>query len=45
MSSLGVIITNFKGLWIHNSQKMKSEAFIHKDDMLCFHMVVQGTQK
>ncbi len=24
---------------------MRSKAFIHNDDMMCFHVVVQGTQK
>jgi hypothetical protein len=24
---------------------MRSEVFIHNDDVLCFHMDVQGTQK
>jgi hypothetical protein len=28
-----------------NNQKMKFEVFIHNDDMKCFHMVIQGTQK
>jgi hypothetical protein len=30
---------------MQNNQKMKFEAFIHNDDMTCFHVVVQGTQK
>jgi hypothetical protein len=30
---------------MQNSWKMKYEAFIHNDDVTCFHVVVQGTQK
>ncbi len=28
-----------------NNRKMKSKAFINKDDVKCFRVVVQGTQK
>ncbi len=28
-----------------NNQKMKFAAFIHNDDMKCFHMVIQNTHK
>jgi hypothetical protein len=36
----GVSTTSLGGLWIYNSRKMKFEAFIHNDDMACFHVVV-----
>jgi hypothetical protein len=39
----GVSIVNLGGLWMKKSQKMRSEAFIHNDDVTCFHMVGQGT--
>jgi hypothetical protein len=32
-------------LWMQNNQKMRFEVFIHSDDVLCFHVDVQGTQK
>jgi hypothetical protein len=28
-----------------NNRKIKYEASIHNDDVKCFHVVVQGTQK
>ncbi len=28
-----------------NNQKMKSKVFIHNDDVKCFHVAIQGTQK
>jgi hypothetical protein len=30
---------------MQNSWQMRFEAFIHNDDVMCFHMVVQSTQK
>jgi hypothetical protein len=30
---------------MQNNWKTKSKAFIHNDDIMCFHMDVQGTQK
>jgi hypothetical protein len=30
---------------MHNSQKMRFGAFVHNDEVTCFHVVVQGTQQ
>ncbi len=30
---------------MQSGQKVKSEMFIHNDEMTCFHVVVHGTQK
>jgi hypothetical protein len=30
---------------MQNNQNMRFEVFIHNDDVLCFHVDVQGTQK
>jgi hypothetical protein len=30
---------------MQKSQKMRSEVFIHNDDVMCFHMALQGAQK
>jgi hypothetical protein len=30
---------------MQNSQQMRSKTFIHNDDMMCFNMAIQGTQK
>jgi hypothetical protein len=39
------VSTNFGGLWMQNSRKMKFEMFIHNDDVTCFHVALWGTQK
>ncbi len=36
---------NVGKLWIWTNQKMIYEMFIHNDDVMCFHVVVQRTQK
>ncbi len=41
----GIYIINVGRLGMENNQKLKFEVFIHNDDMKCFHMVVQRTQK
>jgi hypothetical protein len=38
-------IVNLGGLWMQSSQKRRFEAFIHNDEVICFHMALQGTQK
>ncbi len=38
-------LTNLGRLWMQNSRQMKFEVFIHNDDVTCFHVVMQGTQK
>ncbi len=40
-----VIKTYLCKLQMQNNQKMIFEVFIHSDEMTCFHVVVQGTQK
>jgi hypothetical protein len=30
---------------MQSSQKRRFEAFIHNDEVTCFHVVLQGTQK
>jgi ATP-dependent Clp protease adapter protein ClpS len=40
-----VELTNLGRLWMQNSRQMKFEVFIHNDDVTCFHVVMQGTQK
>ncbi len=30
---------------MQSSQKMRSKAFIHNDEVTCFHVAIQGTQK
>ncbi len=41
----GISIVNLGGLWMQNIQRMRSEAFIHNDDVRCFHVVIKKTQK
>jgi hypothetical protein len=42
-NGLSIVNVGRLGMWTY--QKMKSEAFIHNDDVMCFHVDVQGTQK
>ncbi len=41
----GLSTINVRRLRMWTNHKMTSKTLIHNDDVTCFHMVVQGTQK
>jgi hypothetical protein len=40
---LNIVSVGRLGMWTY--RKMKFEAFIHNDDVKCFHLVIQGAHK